>query len=39
MAEVAWLVRQVVIFAAYVYLHLILIFAMTALFFGFEEPR
>ena len=33
MSDVAWLVRQIVMFAAYFYLHLILVFVMTAICF------
>ena len=33
MPEFAWLVRQIVMFAAYFYLHLLLVFVMTALCF------
>ena len=36
--ELVWLARQVVMFAAYFYLHLILVFAMTAIFFPADFP-
>lgn len=38
MMEIAWLVRQVLMFVAYSYLYILLVFVMTAIFFP-EEPK